>query len=83
MWPMIVVCGFEMARSRRSVCAFLSSLKRPGCKSKHLVRKVERVVGKDVGIDALQDRKSFPKRLFKPVTSRCCSSICSTESPPV
>jgi hypothetical protein len=28
MWPMIVVCGLDIARSNRSVWAFLSSLKR-------------------------------------------------------
>jgi hypothetical protein len=28
-WPRIVVRGFEIARSRRAVCSFLSSLKRP------------------------------------------------------
>ena len=29
MWPTIVVCGSEMALTRRSVCAFRSSLRRP------------------------------------------------------
>ena len=71
---MIVVCGFEIARSSRSVCALRSSLKRPWMlattKSKlsqHVVRIVERAVGQDVGFDAFQDPEILAEALVQAV----------------
>ena len=74
MWPMMVVWGSEMARSRRCVCALRSSLKRPWMlattkskRSQHVVRIVQRPVGQNVGLDAFEDPEILAEALVQPV----------------